>query len=184
MGQQLQIKAGWLQGIRQVPTCRYGSRPQPLEISLIVIHGISLPSGSFGGPYIDALFTHTLDPKAHPYFAGIADLEVSTHLLIRRDGSITQYVSFLDRAWHAGRSAYKGQAECNDYSVGIELEGTDTEAYTKAQYQSLKAVIAALRAEYPDIGSRIAGHCEVAPLRKTDPGPAFDWSWIDRASLP
>lgn len=175
---KLSIKAGWLEGVRQVPACRFGARPQPLDISLIVLHGISLPPGQYGGPYIDDIFLNTLDPHAHPYFESVAGLEVSTHVLIRRDGAITQYVSFLDRAWHAGRSSFHGRLECNDFGVGIELEGTDTDPYTDAQYQALRQVLAALIAEYPAIGCNIAAHSAVAPLRKTDPGPAFEWSRI------
>lgn len=174
----LKIISGWMQGVRQVPVSRFGPRPVGTEISLVVIHGISLPPGQFGGPYVDDLFTGILDPAAHPYFAAIAGLECSTHLLIDRRGRITQYVSFLDRAWHAGRSSYHGHKECNDYSVGIELEGTDDCAYTKMQYQSLVEVMQALRLAYPAIGNHVAGHCEVAPLRKTDPGPYFDWQSV------
>ncbi|MBO8415098.1 MAG: 1,6-anhydro-N-acetylmuramyl-L-alanine amidase AmpD [Proteobacteria bacterium] len=175
---KLSIKAGWLEGVRQVPTPRFGPRPNPIDISLIVLHGISLPPGQYGGPYIDQIFLGTLDKEAHPYFAQVADLEVSTHVLIRRDGAITQYVSFLDRAWHAGRSNFHGRAECNDFGVGIELEGTDHEPYTDAQYLALREVIAALTCEYPAIGCNIAAHSAVAPLRKTDPGPAFEWGRI------
>ncbi len=175
---QLRVVAGWVQGVRQVPTCRYGPRPQPIDISLIVIHGISLPPGSFGGPYVDDIFLNTLDPSAHPYFAKVAGLEVSTHFFLNREGRITQYVSCLDRAWHAGRSQYQGRLECNDYGIGIELEGTDDLPYTHAQYHQLRALIAALQQAYPAIGGRIAGHSDVAPTRKTDPGPAFDWGQL------
>lgn len=174
----LEIKAGWLQGVRQVPVKRFGKRPAGTSISLIVIHCISLPPKQFGGPYVDDIFTGTLDPDAHPYFKEVAPLEVSTHLFISRQGRITQYVSFLDRAWHAGRSEYNGHKECNDYSIGIELEGTDDSAYTIEQYQSLKEVVALLKRTYKDIGSNIAGHNEIAPGRKTDPGVCFDWSQI------
>ncbi len=180
----LQIKAGWLEGVRQVPCRNFGPRPRPWEISLIVLHGISLPPGQFGGPYVDELFTNTLDPAAHPYFASIAGLEVSTHVFISRQGLITQYVSFLDRAWHAGRSAFRGKKECNDFGVGIELEGTDLQPYTNRQYAALREVIAALRRAYPAIGGNIAGHSAVAPQRKSDPGPAFDWGQIADLLLP
>lgn len=180
----LQIKAGWLDGVRQVPCANFGPRPRPLEISLIVLHGISLPPGQFGGPYIDDLFLNTLDPAAHPYFASIQGLEVSTHVFINRAGRITQYVSFFDRAWHAGRSSFRGHKECNDYAVGIELEGTDFMTYTPAQYASLRQVIGALRCAYPAIGGNIAGHSAVAPQRKSDPGPAFDWGQIADFLLP
>lgn len=129
----------------------------------------------FGGPWIDALFTGTTDPHAHPFFAEIAHLRVSAHCLIRRDGEIVQYVPFDKRAWHAGVSCYQGRERCNDFSIGIELEGTDTLAYTDAQYRQLAAVTDLLIALYPAIAENIAGHSDIAPVRKTDPGPAFDW---------
>ncbi|SFS41417.1 AmpD protein [Succinivibrio dextrinosolvens] len=177
-----QIKSGWLYSddinIRKVPVDRFGKRPEGIKISLIVIHCISLPPRQFGGPYVDDIFKGTLDPDAHPYFKEVAHLEVSTHLFINRQGVITQYVSFLDRAWHAGRSSYNGHKECNDYSIGIELEGCDDLEYTIEQYSTLKEVIAVLKETYPDIGNNIAGHNEVAPGRKTDPGKFFDWSQI------
>lgn len=177
-----EIKAGWLNSdtikVRQVPVKRFGKRPAGTFISLIVIHCISLPPRQFGGHYVDDIFTGCLDKKAHPYFEGVADLEVSTHLFINREGVITQYVSFLDRAWHAGRSSYNGHKECNDYSIGIELEGCDECEYTIAQYTSLKEVVSLLKKTYKDIGSNIAGHNEVAPGRKTDPGPFFNWSEV------
>ncbi|KDF26364.1 1,6-anhydro-N-acetylmuramyl-L-alanine amidase AmpD [Klebsiella aerogenes MGH 77] len=132
--------------------------------------------GEFGGPWIDALFTGTLDADAHPYFAGIAHLRVSAHCLIRRDGEIVQYVPFDKRAWHAGVSSYHGRERCNDFSIGIELEGTDTQAYTEAQYQQLVVITQALIQRYPGIADNITGHCDIAPIRKTDPGPAFDWA--------
>ncbi len=174
----IKIEQGWLQGVRHLPTQRFNKRPEGTEISLIVIHGISLPPNHFGGSYVDDLFLGRLDPKEHPYFEKIFNLEVSTHLFISREGVITQYVSFLDRAWHAGRSSYLGHKECNDYSVGIELEGCDYCAYTTKQYTSLKEAVDALKAAYPKIGSNIAGHCEVAPGRKTDPGTYFNWKAV------
>jgi AmpD protein len=141
-----------------------------------VIHGISLPPGKFGGPYVDQLFTATLDPAAHPFFAQIAHLQVSAHLLIQRTGEIIQYVSFLKRAWHAGLSHFAGRTGCNDFSIGIELEGCDDVPYTNEQYQQLNSVIKILQATWPLITQqRIVGHCDIAPGRKTDPGPAFDW---------
>ena len=174
----MRISAGWLQGVRQVPTPFFNQRPKPLDISLIVIHCISLPPFKFGGPFVDELFTGTLHGSDHPYFKDLEHVELSTHLFINREGRITQYVSFLDRAYHAGRSSYKGRIECNDYSIGIELEGYDTCPYTDFQYKALQDVIATLKATYKGIGNNIAGHCEVAPTRKTDPGPAFDFSKI------
>lgn len=170
------LDAAWL---RPSPNC--DARPLDAAVDLLVIHGISLPPGEFGGPWIDALFTNRLDPEAHPYFRGIADLRVSAHLLIRRDGALWQYVPFHQRAWHAGESCFGGRARCNDFSIGIELEGTDTLPYTDAQYAQLAAVIPALRAAYPGLTpERLTGHAEIAPGRKTDPGPAFDWLRLRR----
>jgi AmpD protein len=143
---------------------------------MIVVHGISLPPGEFGGPEIEALFTNQLDWDAHPYFAEIRGLEVSAHLLIRRDGRVVQFVPFTQRAWHAGESCFRGQQCCNDFSIGIELEGEDETPYDDRQYTVLQGVIAALCVAYPAISPReVAGHCDIAPGRKSDPGPAFDW---------
>ena len=143
---------------------------------MIVVHGISLPPGEFGGPEIEALFTNSLDWDAHPYFGEIRGLEVSSHVLIRRDGSVVQFVPFGERAWHAGESCFRGQACCNDFSIGIELEGEDETPYDDRQYAVLKDVILALCKAYPGISPReVAGHSDIAPGRKTDPGPAFDW---------
>jgi AmpD protein len=164
---------------RQVPSPNCDDRPDGCEISLIVIHGISLPPGVYGGPEIDRFFTNTLDPDAHPYFAEIADLQVSSHLLVRRDGEVVQYVPFLKRAWHAGESCFDGHSACNDFSIGIELEGQDEECYTPVQYQHLAEVIRTLTEAFPGLSTqRLAGHCDIAPQRKTDPGPAFDWSQL------
>ncbi len=169
--------AGWLATARRVLSPNHDARPDPTDISLLVIHGISLPPDQFGGPWIDALFTNTLDPQMHPYFASIASLRVSTHLLIRRDGAVTQYVPFTQRAWHAGVSQFEGRERCNDFSIGIELEGTDTHAYTRKQYERLARVTRTLLQAYPQIDmSRIVGHSDIAPGRKTDPGPCFDWA--------
>lgn len=171
-----QIENGWLVGGRACPSPHCNARPDGGDISLLVVHGISLPPGEFGGPWIDQLFLGRLDPGAHPYFAQIAGLEVSAHCLIRRDGRITQYVSFLARAWHAGRSCFQGREACNDFSIGIELEGTDEGGYTEAQYVALAELAKSLMAVYPAITpERIVGHSDIAPGRKTDPGPAFDW---------
>ncbi len=140
------------------------------------MHGISLPPGEYGGDEIEALFTNTLDWDAHPYFREIRGLKVSAHLLIRRDGSVLQFVPFGERAWHAGESSFRGRQRCNDYSIGIELEGDDETPYTDRQYEELQAVIRALCSAYPTLSPRaVAGHCDIAPGRKTDPGPAFDW---------
>jgi len=162
---------------RQVASPNWDERPAGTAIDLIVIHGISLPPGEYGGPWIDALFTNTLDPHAHPYFSEIYQLKVSSHLLIRRDGELVQYVPFHLRAWHAGVSSYEGRERCNDFSVGIELEGTDDDPYEEKQYQRLAEVIAALEQAYPTLSrQRLAGHSDIAPGRKTDPGPVFQWS--------
>lgn len=178
------IKNGWLQTARRVISPNCNERPAASAIDLIVIHGISLPPCQFGGEFIDALFTNTLDPAAHPYFAGIAELKVSAHLLIRRDGECVQYVPFHRRAWHAGRSSFQGRDECNDFSIGIELEGCDTIPYAALQYRRLAEVIAALCFEYPAITpQRIAGHSDIAPGRKTDPGAVFDWALLDELSV-
>ena len=174
---------GLTAGIRQVLTSHYEPRPGGIAPDLILIHGISLPPGEFGGPWIDRLFTGNLPRDAHPYFATIPAGRVSTHVLIRRDGEIVQYVPFGERAWHAGRSEYRGRKECNDYSVGIELEGTDDLPYEAVQYDSLVALIKALLVAYPSLRKEhIVGHSDVAPGRKTDPGEAFDWERL-RAAL-
>lgn len=151
-------------------------RPDSADISLLVVHGISLPAGQFGGPYINDLFLGRLDCNAHEDFAVLEGLRVSAHCLIRRDGSIVQYVDFDQRAWHAGVSEWQGRERCNDFSIGIELEGTDNTPYTELQYRSLAAMAAVIQENYPAItDSRIVGHEDIAPGRKTDPGPAFNW---------
>ncbi|MDX2457957.1 MAG: 1,6-anhydro-N-acetylmuramyl-L-alanine amidase AmpD [Gammaproteobacteria bacterium] len=166
---------------RQVHSPNCDERPDGCEISLIVIHGISLPPGEYGGPEIDQFFTNTLEPYAHPYFAEIAHLQVSSHLLVRRDGEVVQYVPFFKRAWHAGESSFEGCSACNDFSIGIELEGQDEEPYTPIQYERLAAVIHSLTEAFPGLSTRrLAGHCDIAPQRKTDPGPAFDWGLLQQ----
>lgn len=168
--------AGWLVDARKLPSPNYNERPNPQNISLLVIHNISLPPEQFGHSYICDFFTNCLDISADPYFEEIADLQVSSHLLIDREGRITQFVPFDQRAWHAGQSCYEGVENCNDYGVGIELEGADTIPYTGQQYQSLAAVTRVLMERYPAITrQRIVGHSDISPGRKTDPGPAFDW---------
>jgi len=143
------------------------------------VHGISLPPGEYGGPWIDNFFSNRLDAGTHPYFAEIAGLRVSSHLLVRRDGELVQYVPFSRRAWHAGRSSYGEREACNDFSIGIELEGQDETPYEPAQYRQLAEVICTLRAYYTDIGAHdIVGHADIAPGRKTDPGPAFNWAQL------
>jgi len=158
----------------QIPSPNRDARPVAASISLVVVHGISLPPGDFGGDGIERLFTNRLDPEAHPYYATVAPLKVSTHFLIRRDGALFQFVSCADRAWHAGVSVWNGRRRCNDFSIGIELEGTDDIPYTNAQYTMLSRLAKALRRRYPI--EAIVGHNDIAPGRKTDPGPAFDWS--------
>jgi len=168
-----------LVGVRQVLSPHFDARPADASVDLIVIHSISLPPGEFGGPWIDKLFTGSLPPDAHPYFATLRGVRVSAHALIDRSGEITQFVPFAARAWHAGRSIWRGREACNDFSVGIELEGTETTAYTDAQYRSLRAVLAALYAAYPDLSAdRLVAHSAIAPDRKTDPGPSFEWGRI------
>lgn len=170
------MEDGLLRPARQCPSPNRDARPAGAELSLVVIHGISVPPGEFGGDGVERLFTNTLDWKAHPYFASLRGLEVSSHLLVRRDGEVVQFVPFTHRAWHAGVSCFRGREACNDYSIGIELEGEDETPYCDAQYAALSAVIGALLEACPSLGKRrIAGHCDVAPGRKTDPGPAFDW---------
>jgi AmpD protein len=172
---------GWLRGVRRVVSPNCDDRPEGLELALIVVHGISLPPGEFGNGWIERFFSNELPADADPYFATICDLEVSAHMLIGRDGALTQFVPFGKRAWHAGRSAYCGRMACNDFSVGIELEGTDDVAYTTAQYRALASLIAALRRAYPSLATaEVVGHSDIAPGRKTDPGPAFDWAKLRR----
>lgn len=168
---------GWLSGARRLDSPNCDARPMGLSPDLLVIHNISLPPEQFGGSDIERLFTNCLDPEAHPYFAEISDLKVSSHLLIDREGRVIQFVSLNDRAWHAGISCWQGRESCNDYSIGIELEGSDTQKFTKAQYQSLVEATKAIQAIYPNIrADRIVGHSDIAPGRKTDPGPFFDWN--------
>ena len=168
--------AGWLEGASRVESPNCDDRPAGVEPDLIVVHGISLPPGQFGGPWIDALFMNTLPADGHPFFAEVAGLRVSAHALVRRDGGIVQYVPFQRRAWHAGDSRWQGRERCNDYAIGIELEGTDASAYEPAQYAALARLVARLCRAYPPRSpDRIVGHSDVAPGRKTDPGIAFDW---------
>lgn len=168
--------AGWLRGVRRIESPNCDARPEATEISLLVIHAISLPPDRFGGPWIEQLFTNTLNLDAHPYFAGLRDLRVSAHLLIRRNGEATQYVSFDRRAWHAGVSQFEGRTRCNDFSIGIELEGCDSRPFTARQYAQLARLTRALLRHYPALStSRIVAHSDIAPGRKTDPGPHFDW---------
>ena len=170
-----QVIDGQLIGARQVPSPNYNQRPEHAEIQLVVVHNISLPPSQFGGGYIEQFFQNQLDWSQHPYFQSIEGMQVSTHLLILRSGEVLQFVNFNDRAWHAGRSSYLAKKECNDYSIGIELEGSDDQPFEEVQYSVLAQVIATLQATYPKILQHLAGHSDIAPGRKTDPGPFFDW---------
>jgi AmpD protein len=164
---------GMLAGARHVASPNCDERPAGVAIELIVIHNISLPPGEFGGAWIIDLFTNRLDPAAHPYFSSIADLRVSAHFLIRRDGELIQFVPCGMRAWHAGESAWRTRERCNDFSIGIELEGSDDVPFTDSQYAQLALLARALQATYAIVD--IVGHSDIAPARKTDPGPHFDW---------
>lgn len=170
---------GWLCRVNRCPSPHFDQREYSNNesVDLLVIHNISLPAGKFGGPYINDLFLGQLNPEADATFEEIYQLRVSAHCFIRRDGEIIQYVSFNNRAWHAGVSSYKGREKCNDFSIGIELEGTDDIPYTAEQYQQLSKVSAALLTKYPLISDNIVGHSDIAPGRKTDPGAAFDWHY-------
>lgn len=172
---QLDPSTGWFQGIRHCPSPNFNARPDG-EISLLVVHNISLPPGQFGTGRVQAFFQNRLVTDEHPFFSEIADLQVSAHFFIERDGSLTQFVSCLDRAWHAGVSRFDGRDNCNDFSLGVEMEGTDDQPYTDSQYARLAELTRQLLDAYPAISTqRIRGHCDIAPGRKTDPGPAFDW---------
>ena len=166
----------WLEGVSRRSSPNHDERPDPHDIALVVVHGISLPPGEFSGTYVDAMFRNELDVDAHPSLADLRGVRVSAHLFVDRAGRIAQYVPFDKRAWHAGESRWRGRARCNDFSIGIELEGTDHVAYTDEQYASLVTAVAALLGSYPRLSlSTIVGHNEIAPGRKTDPGAAFDW---------
>lgn len=165
---------GWVAPARCVPSPNCNDRPAGTAIDLLVVHNISLPPHQYGGPEVEQLFTNTLDPAGHPFFAGIAGLKVSSHFFIRRDGELVQFVPTGRRAWHAGVSCWKGREGCNDFSIGVELEGCDVEAFTDAQYTVLIALARLLRQHYPI--DDVTGHQDIAPTRKTDPGPFFDWA--------
>jgi AmpD protein len=172
-------REGWLAGARTVPSPHHGERPPGIAPDLVVIHSISLPPGRYGGPEIEAFFTNRLDVSQHPYFERLRGLEVSAHFVVRRDGELLQFVSCDRRAWHAGRSSFRGRENCNDFSVGIELEGLEGEAFAPVQYRVLVALLRDLRAAYPI--THVAGHEHVAPGRKADPGAAFDWGGLQRS---
>lgn len=166
-------KDGWLTGVRRLKSPNFDARPAHAAIDLLVIHNISLPPDEFGGDGVVQLFTNTLDCSAHPYYAQLDGVKVSAHFFIRRDGSMMQFVSCLDRAWHAGVSQWQGRERCNDFSIGIELEGSDFVAFTDEQYAALKLLTKKIKQAYPIRAS--VGHSDIAPGRKTDPGPFFDW---------
>lgn len=173
---QLDPLTGWCAGVQHCPSPNFNERPAG-EISLLVIHNISLPPGQFGTGKVQPFFQNCLDHSEHPFFEEIAALRVSAHFLIERDGAVTQFVSCLARAWHAGISLFDGREGCNDFSLGVELEGTDTLAFTDAQYLALIALTRQLQCAWPAITvERICGHSDIAPGRKTDPGPCFDWA--------
>ncbi|HZY19797.1 MAG TPA: 1,6-anhydro-N-acetylmuramyl-L-alanine amidase AmpD [Ramlibacter sp.] len=170
---------GWYRFARRLDSPNFGPRPAQARVDLVVVHSISLPPGQYGGDEVQALFTNTLDWTAHPYFGQIEGLQVSSHFYVRRDGQLWQFVSCDDRAWHAGASSWRGRGNCNDDSVGIELEGLEGDAFEPAQYEALAALCAALAQRYPV--RHVAGHEHVAPGRKQDPGPGFDWPRLQRS---
>jgi AmpD protein len=168
---------GWLSAVRRVDSPNCDERPSDTAITLLVIHNISLPPGEFGGPGVEQLFTNRLDPEEHPYYATIQGLRVSAHFFIRRDGELIQFVPCAQRAWHAGASSWRGRERCNDFSLGVELEGSDEQPFTDAQYDRLNGLIQTLGAAHPTLAD-LAGHADIAPGRKTDPGPCFDWKRV------
>jgi len=175
------IDAGLLRGAQQLPSPNFNLRPANCPIELLVIHNISLPAGEFSGGYIQSFFQNRLDHTVHPSFSELKDLQVSAHLLITREAEVVQFVNFNSRAWHAGVSNYKNRDNCNDFSIGIELEGTDDHEFTAAQYEVLANISALLQQHYPQINTRsTVGHSDIAPGRKTDPGPCFDWQQYRR----
>ena len=177
----LNKKTGWIEGITHLPSPFFNQRPSSETIDLLIIHNISMPEGQFGTPYIDQMFTGQLDRGSHPDFEKI-NIEVSCHLLVTRKGDIKQYVSLLDRAWHAGQSSFQGKENCNNYSIGIELEGCDDQPFERCQYEQLRQLVDLLKEHFPAItNKRIVGHCDVAPGRKTDPGDFFDWQQLEES---
>jgi AmpD protein len=173
--------SGWLATARHIPSPNFDGRPDGEAPSVIVVHAISLPPDQFGGPGVEQLFTNTLAADEHPYYATICHLRVSAHFFIRRDGELIQFVSADDRAWHAGASCWDGRERCNDFSIGIELEGCDTLPFESAQYEKLAELLEVLRAAYPI--EAVVGHSDIAPGRKSDPGPCFDWARLQGALI-
>ncbi|WP_435103903.1 1,6-anhydro-N-acetylmuramyl-L-alanine amidase AmpD [Arhodomonas sp. AD133] len=185
MAVHIDHETDWIAEARWCPSPNWDERPADTMVDAVIIHGISLPPGEFGGPWIDRLFTNALDPAADPFFATIEGLRVSSHLLVRRDGELVQYVGLDHRAWHAGVSSLAGRQRCNDFAIGIELEGTDDCPYSEHQYQRLLPLLEGLMGRYPAIRpERVVGHCHVAPGRKSDPGEAFDWSRLASLGIP
>lgn len=173
----LKIHHGWLENVRRLPSPHFDKRPDEQDISLLVIHYISLPPEQFGGGFIDDFFLGKLEPTVHPYFETIYQVRVSAHCLIERNGQVTQYVNFNDRAWHAGLSCFDGREKCNDFAIGIELEGSNEQPFTDEQYVSLLKLTQSIQLAYPQIKKeRIVGHCDISPGRKIDPGQYFDWA--------
>jgi AmpD protein len=172
-------RGGWYRFARGMPSPNFGPRPPDAKVDLIVVHAISLPPGQYGGPEVQQLFTNTLDWQAHPYFETIQGMEVSAHFYIQRNGELWQFVDCDARAWHAGRSHYRGRDNCNDHSIGIELEGVDGGVFEAAQYETLSSLCATLTAQHPI--QHIAGHEHIAPGRKTDPGAGFDWAFLQQS---
>jgi AmpD protein len=168
-------ESGILSGAQQVPSPNFDERPEGAAVTLLVVHNISLPPGEYGGAGIVGLFTNTLDFGGHPYYETLRELKVSAHFLVRRDGGLVQFVACSKRAWHAGDSNWRGRPRCNDFSIGVELEGTDDRAYADPQYRLLAELTTLLRRRYPVVD--VVGHADIAPGRKTDPGPAFDWGY-------
>ena len=171
-------RAGWLREARRVASPNFGARPPATTVDLVVVHSISLPPGEYGGDAIERLFTNRLDEAADPYFATLRGLHVSAHFLVRRDGALLQFVSCDKRAWHAGASVWRGRTDCNDFSIGIELEGLEGGTFEPAQYERLGLLVASLAARYPI--RAVAGHEHIAPGRKHDPGAGFDWTELER----
>ncbi|SFD14509.1 AmpD protein [Cupriavidus sp. OV038] len=169
---------GWVPAARRVPSPNFDTRPEGMPVDVVVLHNISLPPGQFGTGDIEAFFQNRLDTARHPFFETIRDVRVSAHFLITREGELVQFVACTQRAWHAGQSAYCGRQRCNDFSIGIEIEGADDQPFTLGQYDTAARIVAALRTTYPITG--IAGHSDIAPGRKTDPGPHFDWDRFAR----
>ncbi len=170
------IEQGWLDSVSRVVSPNYNQRPKDTNVNTIIIHSISLPPGQYGGQEVSDFFVNQLESDKHPYFQQIAHLQVSAHVLIKRTGELIQYVNFNERAWHAGQSSFMGEENCNDFSIGIELEGTDSSSFTVAQYEQLTLLVMALMKQYRQISlDRIIGHSDIAPGRKTDPGTGFDW---------